>query len=603
MAYFLKISHYRKGEYLQIYNSFRDPQTRKPKNKCYRTLGYVQDLKDEGITDPVAYFKEEIRLLNLQAKREKAGLQTRTIAGRPPVYHPGIFALKALWRSAGLDDLLDGLAADFQLQFSFSSCLQDMVMALAADLVLEKKSFQEGTAALWKHVCWNTEQITEVLRLCGKHREKILRAITEQMEQCGYLEKNGTYFAFANFYFDLPQTLEFLQQKEQGNLPEQADLFWQSVQHLKQNDDFSMRQIDGIQHKNLVLSAGLLLDSSLTPVSIDLYPGNRHAGMTFSQAAKLAKEKTGTGHLVRVSDRMLNEAMHQQEALRHKDGWLFRIDPGHLNQTDLGWLFEKEGWGWMESSRYPGIGMKSKTKKEGAGSSWETLTAVFDPKQAQQQREAILALADQARNDLQEGMLPSPFSLEAKYIRQFPDPDAEAGFLHAVDEEQIDRDLKMAGIMVLASSNTDLDGTEMAEAYQDLWSFREAFFSYKRYIDQALPWAKTAERIEGMFVIGFLAVLLKRIFQRCLLDNRFTFEQIGALLHGFQVTEKLPGRFINLSKSEEIFEVLQRKWGIPLLAYELGEEEIEELLQMSLSRLLPAGRSESDSSEKDQTEL
>ena len=54
MRYFLKKTNIKKGEYLQIYISEykRDIGSR---NKCYKSIGYVSELKEKGIKDPVAY--------------------------------------------------------------------------------------------------------------------------------------------------------------------------------------------------------------------------------------------------------------------------------------------------------------------------------------------------------------------------------------------------------------------------------------------------------------------------------------------------------------------------------------------------------------------
>ena len=71
MAYFLKTSHYKKGDYIQIYYSFRDPETRQPRNKCYKTLGYIEDLKASGIADPVSYYRKQIELLNEEHRKKK----------------------------------------------------------------------------------------------------------------------------------------------------------------------------------------------------------------------------------------------------------------------------------------------------------------------------------------------------------------------------------------------------------------------------------------------------------------------------------------------------------------------------------------------------
>ena len=40
MAYFLKVSHLKKGDYLQIYDSFHDKEKKHSVHKSYKALGY-----------------------------------------------------------------------------------------------------------------------------------------------------------------------------------------------------------------------------------------------------------------------------------------------------------------------------------------------------------------------------------------------------------------------------------------------------------------------------------------------------------------------------------------------------------------------------------
>ena len=70
MAYFLKKSNRTRGLYLQIYESFRDKEKKTSAHKSYKTLGYYDDLVNQGITDPISYFQKEVDDLNNKRKNE-----------------------------------------------------------------------------------------------------------------------------------------------------------------------------------------------------------------------------------------------------------------------------------------------------------------------------------------------------------------------------------------------------------------------------------------------------------------------------------------------------------------------------------------------------
>ena len=56
MAYFLKKTNNKKATYLQIYESYYDPERKGGAHRSYKPLGYVHELIDQSIDDPVFYY-------------------------------------------------------------------------------------------------------------------------------------------------------------------------------------------------------------------------------------------------------------------------------------------------------------------------------------------------------------------------------------------------------------------------------------------------------------------------------------------------------------------------------------------------------------------
>ncbi len=57
MAYFLKKSNYKKGRYLQIYESFYDPERGHTAHCSHKPIGYVHELQAQGINDKLSVKK------------------------------------------------------------------------------------------------------------------------------------------------------------------------------------------------------------------------------------------------------------------------------------------------------------------------------------------------------------------------------------------------------------------------------------------------------------------------------------------------------------------------------------------------------------------
>ena len=68
---FLKKTNNKKGTYLQIYESFYDPQRRGGAHRSYKPIGYVHELQQKGIDDPIAFYSDEVKKLNQELKIRK----------------------------------------------------------------------------------------------------------------------------------------------------------------------------------------------------------------------------------------------------------------------------------------------------------------------------------------------------------------------------------------------------------------------------------------------------------------------------------------------------------------------------------------------------
>lgn len=101
MAYFLKKSNLKKGKYLQIYESFYDPEKKQTAHKSYKAVGYVDELIEKGIDDPIAFYGEEVRRLNQEYHDRRHQDKLRSIADESPEKLLGYFPLKNLNDSLG----------------------------------------------------------------------------------------------------------------------------------------------------------------------------------------------------------------------------------------------------------------------------------------------------------------------------------------------------------------------------------------------------------------------------------------------------------------------------------------------------------------------
>jgi len=93
----LKKTVNKKGSYLQIYLSYYVPQVHGPRHKSHRPIGYVHELEEQGIDDPLTHFQREIDDLNQVYQAQKAQDKILEISHDTPERSLGYFPIKILW--------------------------------------------------------------------------------------------------------------------------------------------------------------------------------------------------------------------------------------------------------------------------------------------------------------------------------------------------------------------------------------------------------------------------------------------------------------------------------------------------------------------------
>ena len=125
MRYFVKKSKpSKKGLYLQIYRTNYVPG-KGNQNKSYKALGYVSDLIEKGIEDPIKYAQELVDKLNesheIKKERQIGDVSTQT--------NIGYFLPKSMFSYLDMDKDLNIIASSFKCHYKFSELFKTLVYA------------------------------------------------------------------------------------------------------------------------------------------------------------------------------------------------------------------------------------------------------------------------------------------------------------------------------------------------------------------------------------------------------------------------------------------------------------------------------------------
>lgn len=150
-----------------------------------------------------------------------------------------------------------------------------------------------------------------------------------------------------------------------------------------------------------------------------------------------------------------------------------------------------------------------------------------------------------------------------------------------INEDKITKDKKLAGYNLIVTSETHIKAQDLYRIYHNLWHIEESFKIMKSDLDARPAFMKTNDTIKGHFLICYLAVLIERIIEFKVLDNKFSHEKIFEFMRSFKLVKAMD-RYINISSSSDIIRYLKDKLDLPLANYTLTESQVKKILDYKL---------------------
>lgn len=566
MAYFLKKSNYKKGTYLQIYESFYDPERKGGAHRSYKALGYVHELQAKGIEDPVAFYQEEVIKLNQELNAAKKANRTRQISDDSPEKLIGYFPLKNINDRLSVKKYIDLMQTATDFRFNVFDMMSSLVYARLVHPCSKAKTYEEVIPKLFDTYDYSLNQLYDGLEYIGCEYEKIIEIYNHQIGQMYSFHTSHTYFDCTNFYFEIDR-----------------------------EDDFRRKGPSKENRKDPIVGMGLLLDANQIPMGMKLYPGNESEKPILRNIIDdLKKRNSISGKTIQVADKGLNCAENIIHALKSGDGYIFSKSVKLLPETEVTWVLldndyrdvtDKNGnllyriKECVDDFTYTTTDSEGKKRKVQLP---EKRVATFNPKLAEKQRLEIKKQVEKAISLKTAKAKKSEYGDCAKYVT-FITTDKKGnetdGAVKAVlNEDVINKSLNLAGYNLLVSSETKMSATEIYSAYHNLWRIEESFRIMKSQLDARPVYLQKEDTITGHFLICYLAVLLTRLLQFKVLKNEYCSEELFDFIHDFRVAKISDKKYINLTRATSFIKEFASLTGLPLTSYFLSDGEIKKVL-------------------------
>lgn len=566
MAYFLKKTKNKKGIYLQIYESYYDPERKGGAHRSYKPIGYVHELQANGIEDPIAVFGEEVQKLNQEYKKKKQAEKERKISEESPERLLGYFPLKNLNDSLGCKKYIDLMQSATHFRFNIFDMMSDLIYARVVHPCSKLKTYWEVIPKLFGKHAFSLDQIYSGLEYIGSEYEKIIEIFNHQVALKYPFDTSHSYFDCTNFYFEIDK-----------------------------EDHFRLKGPSKENKKEPIVGMGLLLDANQIPIGMKMYPGNESEKPVIREIIDELKQRSHiSGRTIQVADKGLNCFNNILHALKAGDGYIFSKSVKTLPETEKTWVLlendyvdvkNKKGEVLYRIKECVDDFSYSYTDNTGHRKTLkltEKRIVTFNPKLAEKQIYEINRQVEKAKNLRTCEAKKTEYGDSSKYVT-FISTDKKgtktAGKVKVeINEKAIENAKKLAGYNMIITSEIHMSASEIYASYHNLWRIEESFRIMKSQLDARPAYMQKQETITGHFLICYLAVLLTRLLQIHVLKDEYGTEEIFDFIHDFRVAKISDRKYINLTRSSPFIRELSSRTGLPLTSYFLGNEDINKML-------------------------
>lgn len=562
LAFFLKVSKHQSRTYLSIYESFYSPDVKGTRHRSYRSLGNIQKLIDSGIDDPISYYQKEVDRLNAQRKTESANrkINQRLISEISPERYLGYFPLANIMTNLDVRKHFDYLQSNRRFHFNVFDIFSSLVYARLVAPLSKHRTFHDVLPSMFNSSHDSYYQILDAVEFLGEEYQKIVEIFTVATSENYGIDTKHTYFDCTNFYFEIDKENSF-----------------QKKGPSKEN------------RKDPIVGLGLLLDANMIPIGMEMYPGNESEQPVFRNVIKNLKDRNNIkGRTIQIADKGLNSARNIITAVNNRDGYIFSKSVKKLAKVEKTWVLLDNGYIDVKDEK-GNILFKYKSCIEEYTYSYtdengreyvkkirEKRVATFNPKLYKKKIFEINRMIEKARKLKASQAKKEEYGESSKYVIFQGKDGSKAEVL--LNEKAIEQDKAAAGYNLLVTSEYNMDDREIYYAYHNLWRIEESFRIMKSELDARPVYLQKENSIKGHFLICYIAVLLIRIFQFKVLENKYSTSEICEFIKTFKVIQINEYRYINITRSTRFIEELAGILKQPITNYYLTDRQIKMML-------------------------
>jgi len=511
---YLQVGNNKGRKYLSIVQGYRDPTTKKVRHKTIKSLGYLDDLKEE-YEDPVAHFRAVAEEMNKKAALEKEPVKlefdpqqrlTEDPANRKNI---GYAALSRLYHELDLHTFFYNRSRLFKSKFNTNNIMKLLVYSRILAPASKKKTYEQKDC-YFENTDFSLDDVYRCLTQAVTFKSGLQHHLHRQMKLKFNRNTDLVYYDVTNYYFEIDE-----------------------------QDEMRKKGVSKEHRPDPIVQMGLLMDTKGIPICYDLFPGNTNDCETLMPVLDKVKKDYGVGRTIVVADKGINTADNIAFCLAQGDGYVYSQTVRGANRELKDYVLDPSGYRELtddykiKSRLYPREIAVSNAQGGRSKVRIDEKQVVFysrdyDRKAKMDREPALLKALDLAKNPSKYNKATSYGA--AKYLKNLAfDPKTgeviTAKQKPVFDEKKLREEEKFDGYYAIVTSEWQKTDEEIIDIYRGLWQIEEAFKVTKSDLKSRPVYHSREDHIEAHFLICFVALVIARLLV-LRLGNKFSIPKI-----------------------------------------------------------------------------
>ncbi len=515
---YVRVNKSKNHQYVTIMKNYREDG--KTKQKVVASLGRLDDLsvnEAENIASKlVAIVKSKKRLVQKEKVEEIEELDRLNY---------GYIAYKKIWNRFKFDEILDELVEDKNIEYEF----KEIVFSLVIDRLLNPKSklalFNNKDDYFYINNDLKLQNIYRSLDILAENKELIEKKLFMQNKNLFNISTDIVFYDLTTFYYE---------SKNENDLKK-----------------FGYSK-DG-KFGDVQVVMGLLIDKEGMPIGYELFSGNTFEGKTVVDILNKLKVKFSIDKVVIVADRGLNSKMNLKYIKDAGYDYLMASKIKSMGAKVKEKILNINGYKTITADEedyysYKVIDYENKVKYKENDSNKEItlkeqLVCTYSTKRAKKDkkdRDRALEKANKLISENQKSSMTNTRNFK-KFVAIKNEECKE--FIMSMDWLKTKEQRKYDGFYAITTSKLDLDPMEVIDNYHNLYKIEDSFRVLKSTFNTRPIFHHKQSRIEGHFIMSFIAFMLERDLEirlkksKLFKDETITPNRIREALNSLEVSK------------------------------------------------------------------